>query len=1061
MDGVVAYILSKKFTKDTVVGMGAIQGAPCEVQSINKVGDTTTVTLKWEDTSGTTHTDSFDILDGEDGISVSNANINSTGNLIITLSNGNTINCGKVLPQYDTMPSPSSDNEGKILQYIGNTTVNYTNGYFYECREVSAGVYEWIQKNVQPSGGAGGGVIEGYYNSTDQLFYEEDTYINPISGEDNTLYISLDTNLLYRYNDTDLIFTRVDEHSDGQTIQVTIMPTADSSQLDKVYQFIGTTGTYVNGGFYKCIYDSGTTTYSWTRILVDDVYTKSEIGTLSDLPDTTQNIVQNIVTIKLDIDQLQASKMDIDGSNCAQTVTFNKVQQGNSAEATGDYSHAEGNFTEAIGIYSHAEGGTYSTQGILSRCTAYGESSHAEGKGTSASGVGSHSEGYGTSANGNGSHAEGVSTIAGQSYQHVSGKYNDNKTDTLFEIGNGSKNGFIVNRSNAFEVYENGDVNYTGILKQNGVDILSTKTNLSDLASAFDNTVSYAVGDYTVYSGGIYRCINAHTGDWDSNDFTLVAITDELKNKVDKIAGKGLSTNDFTDALKDKVIALEPIYLIGSGLNLDRSTGKLTATGMAVPIDSNLSDVSTNPVQNKVITLTIEQLQGSILNKLDKVASTTTDNFAGFDASGNLIDLGINKNIVPSSASSSNKLLTASDNLALGETSTTAYAGDKGKANADHIGNLANLSTTVKTDLVNAINEVKGGIPSVPTAYTSNPEMDGTANAGSSTSWAKGDHVHPTDTSRASATDLSNHISNTSNPHSVTASQVGLGNVVNTGDSATPVSGGTTKFTTGGAYTELNKKADIVSGATEDNFAALDSNGNLKDSGKSSSDFSTVKERKTPASGGQTLSLVNTGDMYTWNNKPTTLGGLTDVTLSSLADGQILEYDGNNSTWKNAENIKDFARFGGSKTFSQLTSSLLTAENVDKFYLCTDGGTISSADASNWILPANSVIPPDSHIAVIEYSTGVYKFDDFGGYIDISGKADKTELDGWTSTATVSNNTVTFSGLDNSYGYDLYCQDKLLGISSITKTTSGSTITLEYTVTGASGGETCKLRIIK
>ena len=356
MDGVVAYILSKKFTKDTVVGMGAIQGAPCEVQSINKVGDTTTVTLKWEDTSGTTHTDSFDILDGEDGISVSNANINSTGNLIITLSNGNTINCGKVLPQYDTMPSPSSDNEGKILQYIGNTTVNYTNGYFYECREVSAGVYEWIQKNVQPSGGAGGGVIEGYYNSTDQLFYEEDTYINPISGEDNTLYISLDTNLLYRYNDTDLIFTRVDEHSDGQTIQVTIMPTADSSQLDKVYQFIGTTGTYVNGGFYKCIYDSGTTTYSWTRILVDDVYTKSEIGTLSDLPDTTQNIVQNIVTIKLDIDQLQASKMDIDGSNCAQTVTFNKVQQGNSAEATGDYSHAEGNFTEAIGIYSHAEG---------------------------------------------------------------------------------------------------------------------------------------------------------------------------------------------------------------------------------------------------------------------------------------------------------------------------------------------------------------------------------------------------------------------------------------------------------------------------------------------------------------------------------------------------------------------------------------------------------------------------------------------------------------------------------------------------------------------------------
>lgn len=56
------------------------------------------------------------------------------------------------------------------------------------------------------------------------------------------------------------------------------------------------------------------------------------------------------------------------------------------------------------------------------------------------------------------------------------------------------------------------------------------------------------------------------------------------------------------------------------------------------------------------------------------------------------------------------------------------------------------------------------------------------------------------------------HYNNTSNPHSVTAAQVGLGNVINTGDSDTPTSGGTTKFTTGGAYTELNKKVDKETG---------------------------------------------------------------------------------------------------------------------------------------------------------------------------------------------------------------------------------------------------------
>ena len=130
MDGVVAYLLSKKFTKDTVVGMGAIKGAACQVQSVNKVGKTTTITLKWEDNVGTSHTQSFDIEDGLDGVSVQGATIDANGHLKLTLSNGTVLDCGQVLPQYDTMPSPSASNVGQILQYIGTTTTTYTNGYF-------------------------------------------------------------------------------------------------------------------------------------------------------------------------------------------------------------------------------------------------------------------------------------------------------------------------------------------------------------------------------------------------------------------------------------------------------------------------------------------------------------------------------------------------------------------------------------------------------------------------------------------------------------------------------------------------------------------------------------------------------------------------------------------------------------------------------------------------------------------------------------------------------------------------------------------------------------------
>lgn len=39
-------------------------------------------------------------------------------------------------------------------------------------------------------------------------------------------------------------------------------------------------------------------------------------------------------------------------------------------------------------------------------------------------------------------------------------------------------------------------------------------------------------------------------------------------------------------------------------------------------------------------------------------------------------------------------------------------------------------------------------IPTVPSASTTNPSMDGTASYGSGTTWARADHVHPTDTSR-------------------------------------------------------------------------------------------------------------------------------------------------------------------------------------------------------------------------------------------------------------------------------------------------------------------------
>lgn len=50
------------------------------------------------------------------------------------------------------------------------------------------------------------------------------------------------------------------------------------------------------------------------------------------------------------------------------------------------------------------------------------------------------------------------------------------------------------------------------------------------------------------------------------------------------------------------------------------------------------------------------------------------------------------------------------------------------------------------------------GLIGSATPYNSTPEMDGAGSAGSSASYARGDHQHPTDTSRASATALANEV---------------------------------------------------------------------------------------------------------------------------------------------------------------------------------------------------------------------------------------------------------------------------------------------------------------
>ena len=74
----------------------------------------------------------------------------------------------------------------------------------------------------------------------------------------------------------------------------------------------------------------------------------------------------------------------------------------------------------------------------------------------------------------------------------------------------------------------------------------------------------------------------ANQSDLQTTNGNLANLSSTVENKVDKVTGKGLSTEDFTTALKDKLDGIE------DGAN------KIT-------VDSALSSTSENPLQNKAI----------------------------------------------------------------------------------------------------------------------------------------------------------------------------------------------------------------------------------------------------------------------------------------------------------------------------------------------------------------------------------------------------------------------------------------------------------------------------
>lgn len=78
------YVLAKNYVNESLDGAGALKGAPCKIKSITPStdGTHTTVTFEWESNSGTVYESELQVINGESGMGIKGARIDS-GHLIL------------------------------------------------------------------------------------------------------------------------------------------------------------------------------------------------------------------------------------------------------------------------------------------------------------------------------------------------------------------------------------------------------------------------------------------------------------------------------------------------------------------------------------------------------------------------------------------------------------------------------------------------------------------------------------------------------------------------------------------------------------------------------------------------------------------------------------------------------------------------------------------------------------------------------------------------------------------------------------------------------------------
>lgn len=294
-----------------------------------------------------------------------------------------------------------------------------------------------------------------------------------------------------------------------------------------------------------------------------------------------------------------------------------------------------------------------------------------------------------------------------------------------------------------------------------------------------------------------------------------------------------------------------------------------------------------------------------------------------------------------------------SETLALGETDSTAYRGDRGKTAYDH-----SQSTHARTDATKTEASSTNG----------NIKINGTE------------------------TTVYTHPGSGTNPHGTTKSDVGLGNVGNFKAVSTVASQGLTDTEKSNARANIGAgTSSLTIGTTASTAAAGNHTHGLSiaaDSGtasinlaanttykltaggstyifKTPVDNNTTYSSKTAASGGTDVSLVTTGEKYTWNNKSTLAIGTTATTAAAgnHTHGLSIAADSGTSSISLAASTKYKITAGGSTFVFTSTPNTNTWRGIQD-NLTSSSNTTESLSAKQGYLLANGSARDNTKIAL-------------------------------------------------------------------------------------------------